>query len=333
MLPYDLPLATDLLSRLFADDTACTYSHSDLPTLIRIANLEIQKLANWFRANKMAVNISKTKFIIFHGKGKKVNMENLSVVYNENEISKVPDHQLITPLERVYNGNRNKESRSYKLLGVLFYEQLNFKSHIELICNKINKINKSIYCINRAKNLLSKKALKSLYFALVHPHLLYCINIYTCTAKSNLKRLITLQKKAIRTINHAPSNAHTLPLFTNAKILPLEKLMLQSKLTFMHSIEYGYGLPTFMNCWIKNGIRNQNLNLRNADDYYIPNPRVDSFIFLACHSLWAYLSQLVRNEAFTIRAVNVPFVSNWLESSYFIQCARHWGNGIFQSVV
>jgi len=299
MLPYDLPLATDLLSRLFADDTACTYSHSDLPTLIRIANLEIQKLANWFRANKMAVNISKTKFIIFHGKGKKVNMENLSVVYNENEISKVPDHQLITPLERVYNGNRNKESRSYKLLGVLFYEQLNFKSHIELICNKINKINKSIYCINRAKNFLSKKALKSLYFALVHPHLLYCINIYTCTAKSNLKRLITLQKKAIRTINHAPYNAHTLPLFTNAKILPLEKLMLQSKLTFMHSIEYGYGLPTFMNCWIKNGISNQNLNLRNADDYYIPNPRVDSFKNIPLHSFaleWNNLAEEIKYQ-------------------------------------
>jgi len=223
-------------------------------------------------------------------------MENLSVVYNENEIGKVPDPQLITPLERVYNGNPNKESRSYKLLGVLFDEQLNFKSHIDLICNKINK---SIYCINRAKNFLSKKALKSLYFALVHPHLLYCINIYTCTAKSNLKRLISLQKKAIRTINHAPFNAHTLPLFTNAKILPLEKLMLQSKLTFIHSVEYGYGLPTFMNCWIKNGIRNQNLNLRNADDYYILNPRVDSFKNIPLYSFaleWNNLAKEIKYQ-------------------------------------
>jgi len=154
----DLPLATDLLSRLFAEDAAWTYSHSDLPALIRIANLEIQKLANRFRANKMAVNIFKTKFIIFHGKGKRVNMDNLSVVYNENEIGQVPDPQLITPLERVYHGNPNKESRSYKLLGIHFDEQLNFKSHIELTCNKINK---SIYCINRAKNFISKKALKS----------------------------------------------------------------------------------------------------------------------------------------------------------------------------
>ena len=66
----------------------------------------------------MAVNISKTKYIIFHGKGKKVNLTNLSVVYNENEIDKIEDPLLITPLERVFNENPKKESKSYKLLGV-----------------------------------------------------------------------------------------------------------------------------------------------------------------------------------------------------------------------
>ena len=66
----DLPQATNLLSRLFANDTACTASHSNLDTLINLADSEIQKIANWFRANKMAVNISKTKYIIFHGRGK-----------------------------------------------------------------------------------------------------------------------------------------------------------------------------------------------------------------------------------------------------------------------
>jgi hypothetical protein len=40
----DLPQATNLLSRLFANDTACTASHSNLDTLINLANTEIQKL-------------------------------------------------------------------------------------------------------------------------------------------------------------------------------------------------------------------------------------------------------------------------------------------------
>ena len=87
----------------------------------------------------MAVNISKTKYIIFHGKGKKVNLTNLSVVYNDNEIGKIEDPLLITPLERVFNENPKKESKSYKLLGVYLDETLSFKSHIDKICNKLNR--------------------------------------------------------------------------------------------------------------------------------------------------------------------------------------------------
>ena len=61
----DLHRATWLLTLLFADDTAVLDSDTDLPTLINRVNLEIQKIANWFRTNKMSVNISKTKYILF----------------------------------------------------------------------------------------------------------------------------------------------------------------------------------------------------------------------------------------------------------------------------
>jgi hypothetical protein len=70
---------------MFADDTACADSDSDLNTLIIRANTEIKKIAQWFRANKMMVNISKTKYIIFHNKGKSVEMANNEIVYDDNE--------------------------------------------------------------------------------------------------------------------------------------------------------------------------------------------------------------------------------------------------------
>ena len=68
----DLHLCTTLLTLLFADDTAGIDSDLDLAALIERVNSEIQKLANWFRANKMAVNIAKTKYIIFQPKGSKI---------------------------------------------------------------------------------------------------------------------------------------------------------------------------------------------------------------------------------------------------------------------
>ena len=55
----------NLLTVLFADDTAGLKSGLNLDELITNVNIEVNKLANWFRANKMAVNVSKTKYIIF----------------------------------------------------------------------------------------------------------------------------------------------------------------------------------------------------------------------------------------------------------------------------
>ena len=78
----DLPNATELLTYLFADDTSGFLIGKNLHELVPKMNIEINKMSNWFRANKMAVNISKTKYIIFHTKGKKINnFDNNSIVF------------------------------------------------------------------------------------------------------------------------------------------------------------------------------------------------------------------------------------------------------------
>jgi hypothetical protein len=66
----DLPNASNLLTYLFADDTQGLASDKDLGVLVNRVNDELKKWAAWFRANKMVVNTKKTKYIIFHPKGK-----------------------------------------------------------------------------------------------------------------------------------------------------------------------------------------------------------------------------------------------------------------------
>jgi hypothetical protein len=82
---------------MFADDTACADSDTDLNSLLLRANFELKKIALWFRANKMVVNISKTKYMIFHNKGKLVNMEGKDLVYDDNEPQGADPH-LVLPL-------------------------------------------------------------------------------------------------------------------------------------------------------------------------------------------------------------------------------------------
>jgi hypothetical protein len=68
----DFYAATTLFSVLFADDTTGLGKGNNLRDLTTYVNGELQKISNWFRANKMAINTSKTKFIVFRTRGKRI---------------------------------------------------------------------------------------------------------------------------------------------------------------------------------------------------------------------------------------------------------------------
>ncbi len=57
----DLPNSTKLFLLLFADDTCALASNSNLNDLIKLCNTELQKIAAWLMANKLAVNVNKCK--------------------------------------------------------------------------------------------------------------------------------------------------------------------------------------------------------------------------------------------------------------------------------
>jgi hypothetical protein len=271
----DIFSATDLATFLFADDTSCLAEHKNLHDLILYVNDELRKLANWFRANRMAVNISKTNYIIFHTKGKKVDMQGLNIKFDCNEINPPSyDPNLSFNLERIHDNHPDPKMRNFKLLGVFFDENLTFNKHAQNLCVKLTR---AIYCLRRVTHFVSPKSLKALYFSLFHSHLLYCPIILNCISQTNLASISRLQRKAIRVITKAAYNADTEPLFYALKILPFEKSILLSKLLFMHSIEYNYAPPAFSNTWSKNTARDLEYNLRNADLFITPNVRIELF--------------------------------------------------------
>src|SRR6218665_2661933 len=56
---------------LFADDTTAFLEHSSLAELETQANSELLKLAEWFKANKLSLNVSKTCYMSFTSSKKK----------------------------------------------------------------------------------------------------------------------------------------------------------------------------------------------------------------------------------------------------------------------
>jgi hypothetical protein len=131
-------------------------------------------------------------------------------------------------------------------------------------------ISKSLFCINRVKNFVNQNTLKTLYYAMIHSHLTYCINVYSCANSTSLNKLRVKQKEAIRIITNSGYRDHTAPLFAQLKILSLDQLIKYNALKFMHSYHHNLLPVAFHQMWISNRERNPERALRNADQLYVP---------------------------------------------------------------
>jgi signal recognition particle subunit SEC65 len=299
----DFFTASTLFSVLFADDATSLGKGKNLAELTTYINGELQKIANWFRSNKMAVNTAKTKFIVFRTRGKRVDPTHCELLFNNNEIGHVPeDPNLIFPITRIHNEG---EEKSFKLLGLLFDEYLSFDSHVDNLCSKIAK---SLFCMNRIKNFVTTSALKMLYYAMVHSHIAYCLNVYSCANSTTMNKLKIMQKKAIRIVCNANYLDHTGPLFKQQKILPLEELIKLSALKFMHKYTHGKLPLSFNEMWITNRQRNPNIELRNADNYYVPPHHYATtkrFPFFSFPRIWNEADQIKNNPSISVFLKNV----------------------------
>ena len=56
---------------MFADDTNFFLSDKNIDNLFSNMNNELSKVSVWFKANKLSLNKSKTKYYLFHSPSKK----------------------------------------------------------------------------------------------------------------------------------------------------------------------------------------------------------------------------------------------------------------------
>ncbi len=268
----DLPRATDLFTMLFADDTSFVVSGNNLNDIITKLNNELKKINNWFRANKLCLNAEKTKIMIFNKREDTIDWEDINVFIDSNNDNE-NNPELINKIGVV---NGRSKVPAIKFLGVFIDSNLSFKYHIDFIRKKVSS---SLYMINRAKNILCKKSLTTLYHSFIHSHLLYCLPIWSSCPKSYLEPLIKLQKKAIRIITGTKYNSHTADKFTKLNIMPLPQLADYSKLLFMYDYINDKLPLSFQETWKrKNEVYNNIRNNRrmDGDHFYIPIIRFKS---------------------------------------------------------
>ena len=196
---------------MFADDTNLFYSHNDVKELFQTMNAELSRLNDWFCANKLSLNTDKTKHVLFQ---KAKSSDNLPLV--------LPDLCI--------NNAKIKRENSLKFLGVMIDENLTWKTHVELVENKVSK---SVGILFKASHFLNANCLRSIYFALVHPYINYSNIAWASTNKTYLKRILGKQKQAAKLLSSEDLSLSSRMLMKQLNILNVYQINILQHLLFM----------------------------------------------------------------------------------------------------
>ena len=179
---------------IYADDTTTNYWSSDLDELLKVQEKEVTDLMYWFYANKLSLNLLKTKFILYNIHGKKI-PELVHLTIDQSKI---------------------QSTKTVSYLGVTLDHELKWDSHLR---NVEAKLIGTQFLLNVSKRYLTTEAMKTLYYSNFYSHLTYGnISWGPMLNAKHKKSLFKYQKQTIRIIDNAKYNTHTDPIFKKHKI-------------------------------------------------------------------------------------------------------------------
>ena len=203
---------------LYADDTTLNSTLDNFGTnpvdIQKSIIIELQNILKWLDVNELCLNVSKSKFMLFHMPQKVVPC--LSFSLNGLEI------------EHVYNFN--------------FLGHLDWKPHLNSIGIKVARV---IGFLRKLKYTFPIQVLRSIYNSLILPHMHYALLAWG----TKCHKIELLQKKALRIIFSKSPIAHTEPLLKKMKQPKLSDLYIINLLKLYYKL-YRNRLPTYFECFL-----------------------------------------------------------------------------------
>ena len=234
-------------------------------------SFDLNTLSDWFKANKLSLNVNKTNYMIF---------KNI----------KTPDNSKIIKI-----GTEIIEQTSIaKFLGIFIDDQLNWKTHIDYVRNKLSS---GLYALNISKHIISRQLLKCLYHTLIHPHLTYGLILWGSTYKKYLHKLEILQNKSIRSITNSKYNDSSGPIYKNLSILPLTGLYEFETVKFMY-LNQRNELPLPLQTLFTTNANIHGPNTRHRHDPHINTRRTETLSHSFIHkapALWYTVPPQIKN--------------------------------------
>ena len=223
----DIKKCTDLFEVIgYADDTTLygTLRKFAAATprggnIIKTTNEEIEKVNIWLKVNKLSLNPSKTRFMIFHHHQRKKTAVDLTKFEGGKDKICIDN----VPIKKV---------PVFNFLGIEIHTNLKWNSHIDKIAGKVGK---GLGILNKLKRFLPRNILVMIYNTLIQSHINFGILLWG----QDPQRLVTMQKKAIRAVTSSKYNSHTEMSFKHLKILKIQDIFKLRCLKFLYSIRNG----------------------------------------------------------------------------------------------
>ena len=213
-------------------------------------------VADWLAANRLSLNVDKSKLLHFSLTKKNTINPKLSI---NNEIL--------------------KEKNVAKYLGVMIDNKLQWHDQV----NAINlKISKGIGMLAKIRHYIPRSVLRSLYFSFVHPHIEYNLLNWGMCSKTTLNSININLKKAIRIISFKSKDEPSIPLFKELNILPLDNFIHFNRANkFMWKLVNGY-LPSS----ISDNFKQHSTSIDLRSQFSCHTPRLEYAIYQSHYLRW-----------------------------------------------
>lgn len=242
---------TDVLMKLFADDTLLYICTDNLENGIQQLNFVMKVMSNYLRLKKMKLNVNKTKAMIITSKRKNVNKENIFIEIDGEKIEFVNE---------------------IKYLGFIIDDKLNLDAHIDYICKKASK---KAGVLRRISNKIEIEQRICIYKTILAPHFEYCASVIFFCNKGQIDRLQLIQNRAMRTIMKVNRYTEIKLMLETLGWLSVRQRIALLTLKLIHKMNLGQA-PNYLNKMINKRGEKHKYKLRNNDKLAIQKCNKDS---------------------------------------------------------
>ena len=229
---------------LYADDTTLVATANNYEELYKFVNDDLSALSEWLCLNKLTMNISKTKYIIYSlSQQTALQRNDLKVFLNGSVIERVD---------------------TFKFLGIHIDEHLTWKPHMNKI---LSKIQRNLGIVRRISFFLTRKALLQLFHSLIMSHVRYGIILWHYGQVSLRKKIQACANKFLRMIFFMKRQESVKNLMCENKILSVNQIFHLEISKLMQRVVIGF-IPSPFTDIFENQERSLSINTRSSSNYY-----------------------------------------------------------------